>query len=112
MQFPCETLAKDIIPAIRAIMVKELKEKYNKPQKEIAKILGITETSVSYYIRGTRGGKAIKIIEESEMYETLIELTDNLANNNSNHEEVIHKICSICSKVRPIYIKEVNSDKS
>ncbi|MFX1297638.1 MAG: transcriptional regulator [Promethearchaeota archaeon] len=112
MQFPCEILAKDIIPAIRAIMVKVLKEKYEKPQKDIAKILGITETSVSYYLRGTRGGKAINLIKETEMYQAILELTEKLANNNINSEEIINNICSICSKIRPFYIKEINSIKS
>ena len=112
MQFPCEILAKDIIPAIRAIMVKELKEKYKKPQHEIAKILGITETAVSYYLRGTRGGNAIQIIKKTEMYETILELVEDFANSPPNFEEIIAKVCSICSRVRPYYIQEINSNKS
>ena len=113
MQFPCEILVKNILPAIRAIMVKELFEKYNKPQKEISELLGVTQPSVSYYLHGERGGKAIEIIKEEtkDIYKRILDLTEQLVNDHISTPELLKEICSICMKVRPIYIQRVSPDK-
>ncbi|NVM55654.1 MAG: helix-turn-helix domain-containing protein [Candidatus Helarchaeota archaeon] len=113
MQFPCEILVKNILPAIRAIMVKELNEKYGKSQKEIANLLGITQPSVSYYLHGERGGKAINIIKDStkETYQTILGLAEKLVTGNLTTEKLLKQICTICMEVRPVYIQEVCPDK-
>ena len=46
-----------LIPALRRELAKILVRDYNLKQKEIAKILGITEASVSNYIKSKRGEK-------------------------------------------------------
>lgn len=112
MQFPCEILVKNILPAIKAIMVKELNERYNKSQKEIAELLGITQPSVSYYLHGERGRKAIDMIKETEeIYKTILKLTRKLLNSNITTEDLLRAICTICLEVRPIYINKVCPDK-
>ena len=113
MQFPCEVLVKNILPAIRAIMVKELKEKHGKPQKEIAQLLGITQPSVSYYLHGERGGMAIELIKNKtkDTYETISKLVDKLVSGDISTEEMIKEICGICMQVRPLYLEEVCPEK-
>lgn len=113
MQFPCEILVKNILPAIRAIMVKELKEKHGKSQKEIAQLLGITQPSVSYYLHGERGGTAIELIKikTKDTYETLSKLADKLVSGEISTKETIKEICGICMRVRPLYIEEVCPEK-
>lgn len=113
MQFPCEVLVKNILPAIRAIMVKELKEKHGKTQKEIAQLMGITQPSVSYYLHGERGGAAIELIRNKtkDAFETIIRLVDKLVAGNISTEEMIREICGICMVVRPLYIEEVCPEK-
>lgn len=108
MQFPCEILVKKILPAIRAIMVKEIYDKFGKNQKEIATILGITQPSVSYYLSGERGEDAIDIIKDSEAYNIILKLTEKLAKSEVSCEDLIKEICSICLKVRPIYIQKMS----
>lgn len=113
MQFPCEILVKNILPAIRAIMVKELFEKYDKPQKEIAELLGVTQPSVSYYLHGERGGKAIEIIKEEtkDIYQKILDLTEQLVTEKITTPELLKEICGICMKVRPLYIQRVSPNK-
>ena len=72
MRFPCEDLVKYVIPAIRAIIVKELNQKYEKNQIEIANLLSITQPSVSYYLRGERGERGAKIIEKTSTYHKIL----------------------------------------
>jgi len=113
MQFPCEILVKSILPAIRAIMVRELYQTYKIQQKEISKLLGITQPSVSYYLHGERGGKAVNIIKSKtkETYDYILQLVKKLVNSEITTEEILKEICTICMNVRPVYIQEVCPDK-
>ena len=112
MQFPCEILVKNILPAIRAIMVKELSQKYNKSQKEIAELLGITQPSVSYYLHGERGERAIDIIKETKKtHDKILELLEGLVVGHITCNNLLKEICTICLEIRPIYIQKVCPDK-
>ncbi|MHA1651012.1 MAG: transcriptional regulator [Candidatus Helarchaeota archaeon] len=112
MQFPCEILVRNILPAIKAIIVKELNTKYNKSQKEIASLLGITQPSVSYYLHGERGGKTINLIKETKkIYDTILELAAKLVDSNITTQDLLKEICSICLEIRPIFIEKVCPEK-
>ena len=52
--FPCELITWKILPAVKAQMVKKLK-KEGLTQKQTAKLLRVTESSVSQYVSGKRG---------------------------------------------------------
>lgn len=54
---PCESAVKYKVPAIKAELARKLK-KEGKSQKEIAKLLGVTEAAVSQYLSGKRAKKA------------------------------------------------------
>jgi len=68
----CEKVAFEILPSIRAEVSRILKEKYNLPQEEIAKILGISQASVSYYLNELRGKKRVEHKELENLCEELI----------------------------------------
>lgn len=53
---PCESAAKTKVPAIKAKLAKELKEK-GLSQKDIAVLLNVTEAAVSQYLSGKRAKK-------------------------------------------------------
>ncbi len=113
MQFPCEILVKNILPAIRAIMVRELRQTYKIQQKEISQLLGITQPSVSYYLHGERGGKAVAIIKNKTRatYDYILTLVKKLVDSEITTEGILKEICTICMEVRPVYIQEVCPDK-
>lgn len=113
MQFPCEVLVKNILPAIRAIMVRELRDTHNIAQKDIAELLGITQPSVSYYLHGERGGNAVDIIKNKTKaaYEHILELVRKLVKSEITTEDILKEVCTICMEVRPVYIQEVCPDK-
>ncbi len=112
MQFPCEILVRNILPAVKAIMVKELVTNYGKSQKDVAEILGITQPSVSYYLHGTRGGTSISIIKENQdTYDKILELTAKLAEENIETKELLREICGICLKIRSKFIEKLYPEK-
>ncbi len=63
MMLPQEVEVWYILPAIRSALCRELASRLS--QKEIAKLLGITEPAVSQYIKGKRGSK-VKFNEETK----------------------------------------------
>ena len=55
MLLPAEIESKTLIPALRAILAKNLSENHDVREDEISKMLGVTQAAISNYIRGTRG---------------------------------------------------------
>jgi predicted transcriptional regulator len=55
MLLPSEIESKSLIPAVRAILAKDLVKAKGLKEEEVAKLLGITQAAVSNYLRGTRG---------------------------------------------------------
>lgn len=106
MRFPCEDLVKYVIPAIRAIIVKELNQKYEKNQIEIANLLSITQPSVSYYLRGERGELGAKIIEKiSSSYQKILDLTERIVQGTAGEMDLLKFFCNICSELRPHFME-------
>ena len=46
---------------VRSIITRELLEKYNFSQKEVAEVLGVTQPAVSQYKRSCRGSDAMEL---------------------------------------------------
>lgn len=94
MKIFCETVFVDVLPTLRAVITKELLEKYGMSQEEIAKKLGITQPAVSQYKLGLRG--SMKLASNRK----LIKLGRNLANEIASGATLYEKICEICEKTR------------
>jgi len=79
-ELPCEIASREILPSIRAAIVKYLLEKgYSK--YAVARMMGLTPASVTYYVSGKRGNP---------------ELEAKLLSN--SHRRVIEKLASIIEK--------------
>ena len=52
MSMPSEIVTKTVLPAMRAMVTKELIEVHDLKQVKIAQLLGITQGAVSQYMRG------------------------------------------------------------
>ncbi|MEM5805528.1 MAG: hypothetical protein QW156_03430 [Candidatus Aenigmatarchaeota archaeon] len=99
MKILCEVVATDLIPAIRAIMAKELIEKYNLPQVVVSKKLGITEAAVSQYKKGIRGLKIRKFLTNKKIFFEIKKLTKKIANENYDAEKIHLLICKLSDKL-------------
>ena len=96
---PCEVAVKSVIPAIRSAIARELTESYNLKQKQVAKLLGVTQTAVSKYTRHNRGA----IFEPTDVEGVQPILTNtvfSLANNQMNKYQLADKLCKICGIIR------------
>ncbi|NVM28710.1 MAG: transcriptional regulator [Candidatus Helarchaeota archaeon] len=106
MKTPCEINVKLIIPAVRAVIVQELHEKYGKNQNEIASLLGLTQPSVSHYLRGERGARGLEIVREQPAFKSVQDLIEKLIGNKMSDMEVIKEICIICMMIRPKFVEK------
>jgi len=99
MKLPCEVAVKSVVPAIRALLAKELTETYGMKQKQAANLLGITQTAVSKYTHHVRG--RVLIIEQEQEIEIQIKKTAAfLAEGRLNRTALALQICNTCKLIR------------
>jgi len=108
-----------LIPAIRMNIARILIKKFNKTQKEVAEIFGVTEAAISQYVSSKRGNeikfnsleinqieKVAKkiIVEKNKSSEIIYRLILNLRGSKSmcefhkKHDKDIPKNCDLCLK--------------
>lgn len=99
MKLPCEVAVKSVVPAIRALLAKELIETHRMKQTEAAFLLGITQTAVSKYTHHVRG-KGLSIEKEKEAQSLIAKTAASLADGSLDKTELGHQICVTCKLVR------------
>ena len=67
----CEVIVQDILPALRALIAKELMTTHKMTQQEVAKKLGISQAAVSQYRREMRGFKIKLLQKDKEILENI-----------------------------------------
>lgn len=96
----CEIIVAKILPAMRAIITKELVQTYNFNQTEVAKKLGITQPAISQYRRELRGYRVKLLLSNKEIMDSIKKLTADIALGNIKSRQIPEKFCEICEKIR------------
>jgi len=99
MILPCEVAVKSVIPAIRSAIARELTQSYGLKQKEVAQLLGVTQTAVSKYTSHCRGA-VLEVKEVEEVQPVLKETVFSLANGQMTKYELVEKLCIVCRIIR------------
>jgi len=99
MLLPCEVAVRSLIPAIRSAIARELIQTYGLKQKDVANLLGVTQTAVSKYTRHVRGA-VLKIEDVEEVQPTIEEIVVSLANGRVSKYELVAKFCVACGLIR------------
>ena len=102
MLLPAEIESKSLIPALRAILAKELAQKYNIREDEISQMLGVTQAAISNYIRGIRGDPKLieKLLEEPQVADMINEISDNLASDKAYTPSSLSKFIGLCNYIK------------
>jgi len=102
MLLPAEIESKSLIPALRAIIAKDLVKKHNIREDKISQMLGGTQAAISNYIRGIRGNPELikKLLEEKQVASMLTEIRDNLASNNAYTPLSLSKFIGLCNYIK------------
>ena len=101
MRPPCEEKFKNVLPTIRAILVKDLVERHGLNQVEVAKRLGITQPAVSQYLRSLRGTSHAKaLLKRSDLMGSIRKLSDAIASGKARGIQMAEMYCNICEALR------------
>ncbi|MFN2434602.1 MAG: transcriptional regulator [Nitrososphaeraceae archaeon] len=102
MLLPSEIESRLLIPAVRAILSKELAIEKGLKEEEVARMLGITQAAVSNYLRGTRGDNELisKLMSLSEIMSMIKEISDDLSTNRAYTAKTLSKFIALCNYMR------------
>ena len=102
MLLPSEIESKLLIPAIRAILSKEMVIEKGLKEEEVARMLGITQAAVSNYLRGTRGDNELisKLMSLSEIMSMIKEISNELSTNRAYTAKTLSKFIGLCNYMR------------
>lgn len=99
MIIPCEISVKAVVPAIKAIIAKELVETHGLRQTQVAKILNISQSAVSKYVMEVRG-HIISIDEAEETGPMIDKMIKLILAEAYSREEFLNIFCRICVAIR------------
>ena len=100
MIIPCEVAAKSVIPALRAMVARELIEDYGMKQELVAQRLGVTQAAVSKYQHQVRG-EAIDLERAPEVKRISGDIASTLVGDPSPID-VSRKFCQACTDIRAL----------
>ncbi|MEM1538879.1 MAG: hypothetical protein QXW82_01460 [Candidatus Bathyarchaeia archaeon] len=101
MKPPCVVVVKYLLPAIRVLVTKELIEKYKMRKIDASEKMELTPAAITQYFKGERGATlAREIAQSKEAMKMITEFAEILAKDNIPAEEIIEKLCEICTTVR------------
>ncbi|NOZ81640.1 MAG: helix-turn-helix domain-containing protein [Candidatus Micrarchaeota archaeon] len=92
----CEVIVQEVLPKIRAIIARELVEKYGFTQELAAKKLGTTQPAISHYLREMRASKKGRIEKDPVLLGRVEKLAESLASG----KNITLEFCEICRTVR------------
>jgi len=97
---PCEVAAKSVIPALRAMVARELIAEYGMKQELVAERLGVTQAAVSKYRHQVRG-EAIDLEGAAEVRQISRDIASTLVGDPSPLN-VSRKFCQACTDIRAL----------
>ena len=102
MLLPAEIESKTLIPALRAILAKDLAKKHHMCEDEISQMLGVTQAAISNYIRGTRGDPQLieKLLAEKQVAEMIDDITSSLSSDRAYTPSSLSKFIGLCNFIK------------
>ncbi len=101
MRPPCEEIVQEFLPTFRSLIAKELIEKYNFSQVEVAEKLGTTQAAVSQYLSSKRGQKnSLKMKSMSKVKAVAGEVAKDVAENKLEEFDMTSSFCKLCLELR------------
>ena len=102
MLLPAEIESKTLIPALRAILAKDLAKKHHMCEDEISKMLCVTQAAISNYIRGTRGDPQLieKLLAEKQVAEMIDDITSSLSSDRAYTPSSLSKFIGLCNFIK------------
>jgi predicted transcriptional regulator len=98
MKIPCEIIVWHLLPSIRRVLIKELVEKHKLTQAQVARRFGVTDATISMYMKSKRG--SYKEIEDGRFYEEFMVDVKQAAGRIVGGSDVVVEVCRLCKTFR------------
>jgi predicted transcriptional regulator len=96
---PCEVASRSVVPAVKALMAKELVENHGLNQDQVAEILGISQSAVSKYTTQVRGC-AVRIDDIDDVDSMVREMVSLLMTRQYQRMDLLRSFCQVCMVIR------------
>jgi predicted transcriptional regulator len=96
---PCELAVRVVIPSLRALVARELTQKYSMRQEEAASALGVTQSAISQYVRNVRG-RTLNLEGVEPVHAIIEDAAEQIANNGASTCQINALYCRACRVVR------------
>jgi predicted transcriptional regulator len=101
MKPPCIIVVRYVLPALRALIARELIEKHGLSRVRAAEKMELTPAAITQYLKKVRGETAVQLVESSdEAVKIVSEMASNLAKGEASVYDVLQNICKICQIMR------------
>ena len=100
MLLPCEIAVQTVLPAIRSLMARTIVEKHGMKEKQVAVILGLSQSAISRYTKKNRG--SIITIENVPEVQKLVDqmILQLLQGKPHQTAEILGLLCQTCKVIR------------
>ncbi len=99
MLLPCETGVKTVLPAMKALMARNIVEKHGMKEQQVANVLGLSQSAVSRYLNKSRG-TLISLEKMPEVQNIVDKMTAFLINEPQKQNEILRLFCNACQIIR------------
>lgn len=100
MILPCEVGVKTVLPAVKAIMARNIVENHGLNEKQTANLLGLSQSAVSRYIGRERGSNLLAIEKTPEVLSLIDHMVLSLIKEPNNKRQVLELFCQTCTTIR------------
>ena len=90
---------KTVLPAVKAIMARQIVEKHGLNEQKTAELLGLSQSAVSRYI-GRERGNLLKIEDSTEIIALISQMVTSLIKEPDNKNEILKLFCQTCQAIR------------
>lgn len=96
---PCEVASKSVVPAVKALIAKDLVENHGLNQDQAAEILGISQSAVSKYTTQVRGC-AVRIDDIDDIESMVKGIVSLLMTRQYQRMDLLRSFCQACVAIR------------
>lgn len=97
----CECMIRYVVPALRMLISRQLVENYNLNQIQVAKLLNVTQPSVSNYMgRRKTSAKIRRFLNNTVVNEYAGNLAKKIFEKGLSLKELEDDLCSLCTELR------------
>ena len=97
---PCEVSVKTILPAVKAIMAREIVSNRGLNEQQTAELLGLSQSAVSRYVNKERGNNPLALESSHEILELINQMITSLIKEPNNKMQTLRLFCQTCQTIR------------